>query len=345
VKTFRQKECLKIVPESVEDLWLLTKIVEVGDVASGRSFRRVKALDLTRGDSGEKKKVFVELSVEGVEFAEHASRLRITGIISSGSPPEFVQAGEHHTLDVEPGTSFSLKKELTPYHEKLLKEAAKIAPKAILVVMDDRGAMVARYSVRGIRVKCEVSSNASKRDPKSFDAERKKFFGELTQSLEGSEAVVLGGPGFAKEDYYKWLKDADPETARRVHLAAASTAERSGLNELVKNGAIEKAVGDAAQARQSRALNEFLKRVGKENGLACYGLRESAKALSLGAVEELLLSDSLLQKSSEFHEKANELLENALKTKAKTVVFDSNTDAGKEFEPFAVAALLRYRIS
>ncbi len=342
MKTFKAREALKIVPESVEDLWLLTKIVEPGDAVSGRSERRVKALDLTRGDSGEKKKVFVELVAETIEFAEHASRLRITGTISSGSPPEFVQVGEHHTLDVEPGNSFTLKKTLSAYQEGLLKKARQVRPKALLVVMDDRGAMVARYSVRGIQVKCELASSASKRDPKAFEQDRKKFYVELTQAVQGDETVVVGGPGFAKENYYKWLKDADPETAKRVRLATASTAERSGLNELVKNGAVEKAIGDAASARQAGALQEFLKRVAR-NGLACYGLEEVRTAVDAGAIETLLLSDVLLRKSGKFHEEANALLEKALKTGAEAVVFDSDTDAGREFESFAVGALLRYR--
>ncbi|OIO25912.1 mRNA surveillance protein pelota [Candidatus Micrarchaeota archaeon CG_4_10_14_0_2_um_filter_55_9] len=343
MKTFKAREGLKIVPESVEDLWLLTKIIEPGDAVSGRSARRVKALDLTRGDSGEKKKVFVELLAETIEFAEHASRLRITGTISSGSPPEFVQVGEHHTLDVETGDSFTLKKVLSPYHQELLEKARRVKPKALLVVVDDRGAMVARYSVRGIQMKCELASSASKRDPKAFEQSRKKFYVELTQAIQGDETVVVGGPGFAKEDYYKWLKEADPATAKRVRLATASTAERSGLNELVKNGAVEKAVGDAASARQAGALHEFLKRTAR-SGLACYGLGEVSNALAAGAVETLLLSDSLLRKSHGLHQEANALLEKALETGAEAVVFDSDTGAGLEFESFAVGALLRYKI-
>ena len=342
----REKDLTALSPESLEDLWVLTKLVAQGDEASASSLRRVKNLDLTRGDSGEKKRVRLRLRVERVEFAENANKLRVTGVILSGGPEEFVQVGEHHTLDVEINGKIDLHKDLNAFEREILAEAVAQHKrlKACLVVLDDRKATVALLSDR-LRFVCELESAASKRDPKGFAAAKSEFYGELAQLLEQQEAdnLVVAGPGFAKDDFLKWLKERHPKLAVKTVTGSASTAEKSGVFELLKSGALDKLIAGKKLQEDFQAVEEFKKRLAK-GGAACYGLEETKQAVQARAVEVLLVLDELLRRASPLAAEANALLDGAKRGGAKVRVLDSESEAGLEFESFKVGALLRYKL-
>src|SRR3989338_1570930 len=121
----RDEEKLKLSPQSLEDLWYLTRIVSEGDIVEGYSFRAFKPEDRLRAVEKERKKVHLEIKVENVEFAESVNKLRLTGVILSGSPEEYVSFGEHHTLDVQLNDAFVLKKRLSTMEENYLQDALK----------------------------------------------------------------------------------------------------------------------------------------------------------------------------------------------------------------------------
>lgn len=343
----REKDSIKLEPQTLEDLWFVSRLVDEGDEVSASSFRRFKSTDKLRGDSGEKKRVFIRLRLENTEFSEHGNKLRLHGVIVSGTPQEFVQLGEHHTIDVGPRTHLTLHKELSAYNKEILQEALKQSGKvkAALVVLDERHARVAVLTATGVRFSAELSCAASKRDLKRFEEYQKKFFHELADALERMEQdrVIIAGPGFAREEFLKWLKDKRPGLAAKASLEHASTTEKSGVYELLKRGVVERLLGEQKLEKEFKALEELKKRVAKE-GLAVYGLSEVEAAVNAGAVETLLVSDELLRKSSPHAAKANELIESSRKLRAGVLIFDSKDDAGKEFKAFGVAALLRYQV-
>lgn len=333
---------LKLEPHSLEDLWHLTKLIEPGDVVAGHSERRFKTRDLTRPESGEKKKVFIELRVENVEFAEAVNKLRITGKILSGTPEEFVQTGEHHTIDVELGESILLKKELSVYHQKILQEALKKskAQETTIIVIDDEKALVSELtSNAGVRFLYEIRNEANKRDPKTFDELKKKFFSEVLKTVQaGKENIVIAGPGFTKDDFKKYVTQKTPDLLKKISFESTSSAERSGVLELLKKGVLQKILGKQKLSEEFQLLEEFKKRIARGE-LACYGENDVEKAILAGSVEKILVADELLRKSR----KTQELVVQAEKLGATTVVFNSDDDAGKEFKHFALAALLRFK--
>src|SRR3989338_1888796 len=154
----REEGKLKLSPHSLEDLWYLTKIVSVGDIVQGHSFRTFKPEDRNRPVEKDRKKVHLEIKVDNVEFAESVNKLRLTGIILSGTPEEYVSFGEHHTLDVELNDSFVLKKRLSSLEESYLQEALKktARTKIGVVVMYEHAPRLARIDVRGVKFAGEI---------------------------------------------------------------------------------------------------------------------------------------------------------------------------------------------
>ena len=65
---------LKLVPSSFDDLYLLARIVGVGDKVTASTYRRFRP---SEGDVGEQKEVVVELAVERVEIDKNAQKLRL----------------------------------------------------------------------------------------------------------------------------------------------------------------------------------------------------------------------------------------------------------------------------
>ncbi len=342
----RDKEFVKVCAECLEDLWALTKVVSAGDAVSGSSVRRFKTEGLTRGSSGEKKRVTIKLRIESVEFAENASKLRFTGVIISGYPEKFVQAGEYHTLDLAVRECITIEKEFNSFEREVLAEAVKARKrvKASVAMMDEHGALVALVGDR-VKFVCSLSNYASKRDPKGFEGARAEFYGDLAKVLVGQEAdnYLVAGPGFAPQAFADWLKNKHHALAGRVLVAHASTAEKPGVFELLKTGAIERVLEDKKLSEDFTVVEEFKKRVAK-NGAACYGLDEVKQAVQARAVESIILLDSLLRRGNSHAVEANALLDAAKSGGAIVRLLDSSSEAGLEFESFGVGAILRYKL-
>ncbi|MFH1246912.1 MAG: mRNA surveillance protein Pelota, partial [Candidatus Micrarchaeota archaeon] len=143
---------LKVEPQSLEDLWYLTKILEIGDLVIGKSFRLWKPEDALRPGAAERKPVKLELKVEKIDFAQAANKLRITGVILKAEPEEICPRGEHHTLDLGIGDILQVKKEFNVYHEAMLDEAKKRSKhlKVTVLVIDEEKCLFAELETKGI---------------------------------------------------------------------------------------------------------------------------------------------------------------------------------------------------
>src|SRR6056297_250355 len=91
-----RRERITLVPESLDDLWHLTYVLEPGDLVAADTTRRIQRNDdQMRDTGGEREHMFVTLEVEDVEFHKFANRLRVSGVITDCSRED--QLGLHHT--------------------------------------------------------------------------------------------------------------------------------------------------------------------------------------------------------------------------------------------------------
>ncbi|MFA5236681.1 MAG: mRNA surveillance protein Pelota, partial [Methanoregula sp.] len=76
---------IRLLPESIDDLWHLQHLIAPGDLVFATTFRSVEsATDKIRPEKAEKRPVRLGIRAEKVEFSEHGVRLRIMGIIEYG---------------------------------------------------------------------------------------------------------------------------------------------------------------------------------------------------------------------------------------------------------------------
>jgi stalled ribosome rescue protein Dom34 len=97
---------------------------------------------------------------------------------------------------------------------------------------------------------------------------------------------------------------------------------------------------------ETMLIQSFFEHVSKDDGLAVYGTGEVKKAVDFGAVETLLVSDTLI---SRYREKGNfseldQLMKDAEKNKARIRIISDEHEAGERFSKMEIAALLRFKI-
>lgn len=342
VLSFDKKEGrMKLIPEVLEDLWHLERVLEPGDVVSSSSTRVFKA---SEAGEEERKKVRIELQAEKIDFSKSASKLRVTGKIIGGGPEEYIQLGRHHTIDVELQKPVEIKKEWKGYQLQRIEKAKESSKKPLIgiLVMDEGKALFAVVREYGMEFGPEMTSHASKGDEK-FEEKRSQFFGDVAKHLREIKVsrIVVAGPGFAKENLKKFISGRDEELLGRLSFESCSTAEESGVYELLKRGVLSKIAEEQRVQEEFSLLEGFLAELSRGSGLAVYGIEEVREALDCKALMKLLVVDELLRKDK----KIEELLDDAEKMKAEIFLFSSESEAGKQLTGLSgIAGILRFRI-
>ena len=162
---------VEVFPETLDDLWHLSHIVEVGDNASSKTTRRIQDTtgDKTRGDRGIKKTFYLGLDVQNIEFHLFTGKLRLTGVITRG-PEDLVPLGSHHTLEVKLNTALTIKKDRWPkWAIKRLNQAIEASKKlsAIIVVLEDDTATLGLMRQFGIEYYGPIKGSVSGKRIKS----------------------------------------------------------------------------------------------------------------------------------------------------------------------------------
>jgi protein pelota len=344
-----RKGLIELLPETLDDLWHLSHIIEPGDLVSSRTTRRIQDTtgERLRSDRGIKKTFFIGIRVESIKFHKYTGKLRATGIIERG-PEDLVPLGSHHTLDLKLKNSVKIQKERwTRWHQKRIKDAIKASktPRALVIIIEDDVAdlgILRQYGVEyygpiigGISGKREIQKNRQKI--------LNDFYDEIIKTIsnfEGIEGIVIGGPGFWKNDFFKFLDDNYSELFKIARLESTGAGGRAGIREILQKGVLEEMATEGRIAQEMRLINQLLQEVGKSSNMVTYGKNEVKNAVDTGAVEQLLVIDVLLR--NEDVEKLMDVTENL---GGKVMVISSEHEGGKQLSALGgIAALLRYAI-
>ena len=337
---------IKLAVETLDDLWHLQHLVDSGDIAVSLTWRRERAeTDKLRPERLEKRPVTLSIKVEGVEFHKHANRLRLLGTIVEGP-----DVGKHHAFSIEPGSTLTIAKAWRPDHLERLREAVRASrrPLVLLVALDDTGAELALVRQYGLEGLGTIShARAGKRYATDREADEQKFFHALAAAMNdiisrGVRVAVVAGPGFTKDSFTAFLREAHPELAAKVRRDDVSSGGRAGLYEIVRRGLVEQVSAEDRLSLETALVERLMAEIARE-GLATYGRAEVEQASSMGAVEKLLVADELLR-----WERAGVegILEQVRKTRGEVIVVSTEHDAGKQLLALGgVAALLRFKIS
>ena len=340
---------VRLAVDSTEDLWYLSQIIEKGDLLKSKTVRKVKiGGEEERKQAVKKVSASIMISVEKVEFHEYSNMLRVSGTILEA--PEDVPKGSYHTLSIEEGTAFTITKEnWLKYQTDWLKEAcAKKDYRILLCILDREEAIFALLKRQGYKILSEIKGDVQK---KGFDEKKPSFYSELIKLIQdyterhSIQKIIVASPAFWKEELLKEIKNNKLKSM--ITQATCSSVSKNAIEEVMKRPELKEVLKQERFAKEANKVEELLVEISKNN-LAAYGVDEVEKAISSGAVKELLITDSLIRtrKNNGDFEKINMLMREADKMKGEIMIISSEHEGGKKLDGLGgIAALLRFKMS
>ncbi len=328
---------IKLIPETIEDLWHLRFLIEKGDKVFSITKRATQSDDKLRSDK-EFVIVRIGIEVEKVEFHKFASRLRIIGKIFAG-----IEASGFHTLNITVGRELSIIKKWRKEQLERLKEAVENSkrPEIVILTIEEGEAIAGVLRQWGIEEVFEESRSYSK----GCGGEREEFFSEILEKIKNLNFrfLVIAGPGFAKKDFYNFISLKNPEIAKKAVVVDTAGIGKRGFIEVLKRREIDRLIGHLRLAEEAEIVDLFLKRVSKGERVA-YGIEDVKKAQEYGAIETLLVSDDYLLGEREKWD-IDGFIESVRTMGGKVIILSSEFEPGEIISKLGgIGALLRFEI-
>ena len=211
--------------ENEDDLYHLNLLLSEGDQIRALTERRESSQsDRIKKERGKKQKMKLTIDVKNLEYQSFGQRFRCHGIISLGENNQ----GLHHTLILEPGDSFDVRKEVwLNHHKERLKKAAEPIVTATAIAVESDSIVIAELRTYGIR---ELKTLNREGSGKSTGGEElndfyKRAVRQIVKVHIENSVIVIVGPGFLKEDF------ADVAKSRATDIFKGCVIENAGQGE------------------------------------------------------------------------------------------------------------------
>jgi protein pelota len=333
---------LKLFVDTPDDLWHLYNVIGRGDRVGALSARREETgRDKLRQERGEKRKMWLEIDVEEVEFSEFSDRLRVSGPIREG-PQDL---GSYHTLNIETGIELSISKEEWQDHQiDIVREAISATTRPLLtfVAIDDEEATLATLHHHGVKWVADIPAHVSGKDYETRGGGTDNYFGDVLAMLaqvKKDGPVVICGSGFTRDAFVRFGRERRPELFENYHSEGTGQSGMTGIYEMMKRDIVSRVISESRVGQETAQVEELLSEIAKD-GKCAYGMNEVRGALEQGAVVMLLVTDELMRKGQ-----AEKLFRMAKRTNAKYMIISTAHEAGKKLSHLGGAgALLRYKL-
>lgn len=344
-----------VMPEMLDDLWVLYNVILSGDIVYAKTSREVRRGErYDRPEKGQRISVVLGLKVESVSWDRNLNRLRVHGIVCD-APDDIGAKGSHHTINVTLNRPLTILKDKWPrYQLDRLEKAAKARVSPVIVMsIDDERYCVAVLRQFNIDVRAEeAASIPGKQDREKRAKAFQEYFRSALTSLREAWStnvypIVIIGVGFTKNAFVKYLRQKAPEAAEKVlDVKSVNSSGAAGISEALRSGILTKTLRHLRISEETRVVEDVLLHLGKGRGHATYGLSDVKKACTFGAVETLLITDVRLREASdEERVEMEDLMRMAEERGGGIFVVSTEHEAGTKLNSLGgIAALLRFPI-
>lgn len=329
--------------ETPSDLWRIARFVHPGEIAGASTTRRdPEAPAEVAGAERSRRRVYLAVRAEQVEFHGFSKHVRITGPIVEGP----FDIGRHHTLDLGEGDEVVVAKPAPSGADRtILEEGLKGGedPTIVIAAVDWGDSSIVRVRGRSIEPIAEVRRTIAGKQYEGGQGEKDRaaYLAELLTLLrrEGpsATAVLIVGPGFLKEQLQERIAEDAPELKRKVKVYSTAESGRVGIDELLRSGKATDALRGSVAAEEAEVVERLIRTLAGGRRTAV-GAAEVSEAVEAGAVGTLLVSESLLADAP-----LAPTLDRARAARVKIFVVRDDGEAGHRLAALGrVAAILRY---
>ena len=195
--------------------------------------------------------------------------------------------------------------------------------------------------------KKSASKSASKSSGGYDGDQKKKTVGKV-------KCLVIASPGYTRNEFYNWLlaqcskRDLKEisEHKSQIILAHSSSGHKHALKEVFMDEAIQQKISETKAASEVKMLRRFFRVLSEDPGRAYYSYPHCLRACELGAIEVLLVSDSLFRSCKlDERKKYVALVEDVRDGGGIVKIFSAQHVSGQQLEQVSgVAAILRYPV-
>jgi peptide chain release factor 1 len=157
---------------------------------------------------------------------------------------------------------------------------------------------IVRDFTSGVHGKHKAGGQSQKRFERQMEEAETRFYrrisyevNKLFLGMEDLQGIFIGGPGPSKE---KFVNDESLDYRLRdkiLDVVDLGYGGIEGIRALIHK--IKDQIANVKYIREKQIMQSFLNAVSKDTGLVSYGLKEVQKALNMGAVAKLILSEKL----------------------------------------------------
>ncbi len=330
--------------DSMDDFLYLKQIIEKEDIVRGKSSRKIKFGAEGGRQKSVKKSIWVSVRVKQIEIG---SKFRINGSVESEI--EGIAFNSSHSIDFEEGSEIEINKESwKPYQLTLIKEAelASKAPKALICVLDDEISSFAHITASGYTKLGQLNLRLSKKRYKENKNQGEKDIARVAKNIIKNyesyevDTIILGSPLFWKEIVQKKVLELNKDVASKINLEDVSDGDESGIREIISGKVLERIIKDSKLAKDEKIVNEFLELIAKRSELIIYGLKNVKSATDLGAIDELVLTEKLMDS-----EEMGKILDSVENNGGSITIINSTSSAGKKLNGLkGILAKLRFKL-
>ncbi|NHJ24717.1 MAG: peptide chain release factor 1 [Candidatus Lokiarchaeota archaeon] len=157
---------------------------------------------------------------------------------------------------------------------------------------------IIREFTSGIHGKFSAGGQSQRRFERLIEEGEKAFYRRISDEvnklfleMEDLQGIFIGGPGQSKE---KFVSDESLDYRLRekiIDVVDLGYGGSEGIRALVEK--VKDKIENVKYIKESQVMQKFYKEISNDTGMAIYGLNEVQKALNIGAVEILILSEKL----------------------------------------------------
>jgi protein pelota len=290
------------------------------------------------------------VKVESVSWDKFLGKLRVHGLICHA--PDVIPPNAHHTLSIAISQPVTIVKKEWPKHLlDRLTRASQTEKPMLIIAIDDEGFAIAETKQYGVEIKVEERMKLpGKLEAEKRTAATKEYFNRALKSLnqlwnEHQSPIVILGVGFVKSEFARYLTDENKSMAKSVaDVKSVNNGGTAGIYEALRSGVLLRAARQLRIIDESEVIEEVMKRLGKGEATVTYGSEQVANAVKIGAVEKLIVADTLLRDSSdEQRQQLEHLMREAEKRNGNVTVISTEHEAGAKLVALGgIAALLRF---